>query len=397
MKWLLSLLLVLAAGIGFTLFFRHDPGFISISHQHWALETSLSFFIISLVMALLTIYLILKLLLWLQQLPSRVHARHWERRQQKSHQMLQDGMLALWREQWQTAESLLAKSAFHSLFPALHHLGAAYASLHLPPTPENQVRTADHFDLARSKVNIHPEELLLFQAKAQQDINPAAALQSALRAHEIAPTQPEVLRTLLLLYQHNANWKEALLLLPEVKKYNVLSAEEFAQVEIQLEQQRLRHLCEKSAVAGKNYWGQLSKSLRLQPELLIEYTQYLVNEGEAGQAEKLLREALEVQWHSQFIHAYGQLRTIKPIEQIQYAEKWLKTRFNDVDLLLALGRLSMREKLWDKAEQYLKAALNQIPANQPVNPAIYQMLGDVFGQQGEWMQACEYYRQALGN
>lgn len=397
MKWFFTLLLVIAAGIGFTLFFRQDSGFIVVSHGHWTLETSLAFFIISLTAALLTIYLALKLLLWFGHLPYQVHARHWARRQRKSHQMLQEGMLALWREQWQVAESLLVKSAFHSAMPVLHHLGAAFATLHLPPTPENQVRVADYFDQARPESAIRSEELLLFQAHAQKQINPAAALQSALRAYEVAPTQPEILHTLLRLYQQNGQWKEALLLLPEVKKYNALSAEEFAQIEIQLEQQRLRQLCEKSAVAGKNYWAQLSKSLRLQPELVIEYTQYLVSEGAAGQAEILLRETLEQQWHSELINAYGQLRTIKPSEQIHHAEKWLKTRFNDVDLLLALGRLSMREKLWDKAEQYLKAALNQMPANQSVNPAIYQMLGETFAQQGEWMTACEYYRQAVGN
>ncbi len=397
MKWLFSLLLVIAAGIGFTLFFRQDSGFIVISHGNWTLETSLSFFIISLTSAILAIYLSLQLLLWFGQLPYRIHARRWAKRQRKSHQMLQEGMLALWREQWQTAESMLAKSAFHSVIPALHHLGAAFATLHLPPTPENQVRVADYLDQARPESSIRPEELLLFQAHAQKQVNPAAALQSALRAHEVAPTQPEVLRTLLRFYQQNAQWKEALLLLPEVKKYNALPVEEFAHIEVQLEQQRLRQLCEKSAAAGKNYWAQLSKSLRLQPELVIEYAQYLVNEGAAGQAEVLLRETLEQQWHSQLINAYGQLRTIKPSEQISHAEKWLKTRFNDVDLLLALGRLAMREKVWDKAEHYLKAALNQMPANQPVDPIIYQTLGDAFSQQGEWMTACEYYRQALGN
>jgi len=105
---------------------------------------------------------------------------------------------------------------------------------------------------------------------------------------------------------------------------------------------------------------------------------------------------LEQQWNSQLINTYGQLRTIKPITQIHHAEQWLKSHFNDVDLLLALGRLCIREKMWDKAEQYLKSALHQSPANQPVNPVIYQTLGDVLSQQGDAIAACEYYRQALG-
>jgi HemY protein len=396
MKWLLHLFLVVAAGVGFTLFFRDDPGFIVVSRGNWTLETSLALFILGLAIAILAIYLFFNFLGWLGHFPSRVRARHGARRQQKSHQMLQEGMLALWREQWQTAEQLLAKSAFHSAIPALHYLGAAFATLHLPDTKETQVRTADYFDQAREEMTLGEELVFLLQAKVQQRIHLPAALNSATRAYAIAPQHPEIIQLLITLYQQCADWKNVLLLLPEARKYKLLSPEQLDNLEIQAQTGLLQQILQKNAAEGASYWARLSKSLHSQPELIVVYAQHLANEGEAGRAEILLREALEQQWNSQLINTYGQLRTIKPITQIHHAEQWLKSHFNDVDLLLALGRLCIREKMWDKAEQYLKSALHQSPANQPVNPVIYQTLGDVLSQQGDAIAACEYYRQALG-
>ena len=395
MKWLFSLLFVIAIAVGFTWFSREDPGFIVISRGNWTVETSLSLFILGLAITILATYLLLNFLIWLWHFPGKVQARHLARRQQKSHQMLHEGMLALWREQWQTAEQILAKSAFHSAIPALHYLGAAFATLRLPATEETQVRTADYFDQARGTMTLNDEMLFLLQAKSQQRVNVVAALKSATHAYAIAPHHPEILQTLLSLYQQLSDWKNVLSLLPEAKKLNVLSQEQLDILEVQAQTELLQQILHKNAAEGVTYWSHLSKSLRGQPELVIVYAQHLANEGEASRAEILLRETLEQQWDAKLVNAYGQLRTIKPIEQIHSAEKWLKSHFNDADLLLALGRLCIREKAWDKAEQYLKSALNQTPANQSVNPAIYQTLGDVLSQQGETATACEYYRQAL--
>ncbi|MEZ5671693.1 MAG: heme biosynthesis HemY N-terminal domain-containing protein [Thiotrichaceae bacterium] len=395
MKWLLSLLLAVAAGIGFTLFSREDPGFIVISRGHWTLETSLSLFILGLGISILLVYLSLNFLAWLWHLPQNLRSRHIVRQQQKARKMLLEGMLALWREQWQIAEQQLLKSASYSPIPALHYLAAAYATLRLPATPETQVRMADYFDHARGETALSDETLFLLQAKVQQSVNPRAALKNTLTAHALAPHQPEILQLLLTLYQQLAEWKNVLELLPEVRKYNVLSDEQATNLEIHAHAELLRQMLQQQANTAVSYWSQLPKSLRLQPELLLVYTQYLVDEGDAGRAEVLLREALQHQWDDKLINTYGQLRTINPIEQIRQAETWLKTRFNDVNLLLALARLCIREKDWGKAEFYLKSALNQTPANQPVNPIIYQTLGEIAYQRGDASAACEYYRQTL--
>jgi len=40
------------------------------------------------------------------------------------------------------------------------------------------------------------------------------------------------------------------------------------------------------------------------------------------------------------------------------AEGWLQERPNNPELLLALGRLSLRNQLWGKAREYFEASIN---------------------------------------
>jgi HemY protein len=46
-----------------------------------------------------------------------------------------------------------------------------------------------------------------------------------------------------------------------------------------------------------------------------------------------------------------------PDEQLLAAEQWLKDRPNNAELLLALGRLSLRNELWGKAREYFETSL----------------------------------------
>ena len=46
-----------------------------------------------------------------------------------------------------------------------------------------------------------------------------------------------------------------------------------------------------------------------------------------------------------------------PGEQLLISEQWLKHRTNNPELLLALGRLSLRNELWGKAREYFETSL----------------------------------------
>lgn len=59
-------------------------------------------------------------------------------------------------------------------------------------------------------------------------------------------------------------------------------------------------------------------------------------------------------------------------------------------LLLALGRLSLRNRLWGKARSYLEASIGASPRS-----AAYGELGRLLEQLGEQEAAREHYRKGL--
>ena len=62
-------------------------------------------------------------------------------------------------------------------------------------------------------------------------------------------------------------------------------------------------------------------------------------------------------WSDELINLYGRLEGHQPDEQLIIAEQWLKDRPNNPELLLALGRLSLRNELWGKAREYFETSL----------------------------------------
>ncbi len=90
------------------------------------------------------------------------------------------------------------------------------------------------------------------------------------------------------------------------------------------------------------------------------------------------------------VYLYGELETTNTSQQLSYAESWLKRHEQDPILLQTLGHLSMRNRLWSKAQQYLEESVRLTPS-----PQTYQLLGDLSKQKGEPAQANDYYRRGL--
>ena len=90
----------------------------------------------------------------------------------------------------------------------------------------------------------------------------------------------------------------------------------------------------------------------------VGHAELLAAAGDEAQAETLLRKVLRNHWSDELIHLYGRICGTKPDEQLLVAERWLQDRPNNPDLLLALGRLSLRNELWGKAREYFETSLH---------------------------------------
>ena len=87
------------------------------------------------------------------------------------------------------------------------------------------------------------------------------------------------------------------------------------------------------------------------------YVDGLARLGAQGKAEEVLYAAIKRQYDDRLVERYGRVLGRDPARQLAHAEGWLKDHPQNPVLLLALGRLSLRNELWGKARDYFEASL----------------------------------------
>jgi HemY protein len=193
------------------------------------------------------------------------------------------------------------------------------------------------------------------------------ALATLVRLRKQAPHHPFVLKLLKNTYVRLEDWRELSRLLPEIRKRNLMESEEQGDLERLVWQNLLqraaeecrRHSGEPSASLEPltKLWDELPGFLRRDEHTIREYARLLADLGDEAQAETLLRKVLRNHWGDELVNLYGRVKGLKPDEQLLVAEQWLKDRPNNAELLLALGRLSLRNELWGKAREYFETSL----------------------------------------
>ncbi len=387
-RWFFTLLLILSATAAFFWFFLDDPGFIVIGRGAWTVETSLSAFVIALVLGGFGVYSVFRLLLNLLRLPLLFFRGNSVHQQEKAHDFLVHGLLALILGQWQKAEKVLLKNISLGELSALHYLGAAYAASEL----KDSSRVGNYLDKARD--NLSKQDVVaitLFDAKLEwQHDNYSAALEKAQAAYSLAPKHCEVLLLLVRLYVQLTDWQALLKLLPEVRKHKVLPVDEILDLDDRANIAVIQESLRNDPVKANKIWSQIPKATRLRPVLVKVYVEHLMAAGDAMTAEPLLREALKYQWDADLLTLYGALETANTSQQISSAEGWLKYHDKDAVLLRTLGHLCLRNRLWGKARQYLEESVK-------VEPSVktFQVLGDLSVQTGDLAEANGYYQRGL--
>jgi HemY protein len=97
---------------------------------------------------------------------------------------------------------------------------------------------------------------------------------------------------------------------------------------------------------------------------------------QSSKAEQLVLKSLDKQWNDGLIEVYGRFQAKDANAQLARVEKWLDDFGHNENLLLALGRIAMRARLWGKAQGYLEASIGA-----EATPAACLALAELFEQQ----------------
>lgn len=338
---------------------RHS-GYVLIAYDSFRYESTLWATLALLVAVVLVVWL-LRVLLGLVFVSTGV-VNPWSRhnRSRRTRLAIEQGQLDLAEGRWASAQRHLHRAAEAERQPLLYYLGAARAANELG-------RTEDSDNLLERALERQPQaELAIALTHAQLQVDRGdtdAALVTLQAMHERHPHNAQVLRQLQRLYQQRGDWSALIRLMPELRKDKVLSAKELTQLERRAwgENLCLAVQREEDGQAGRQSleraWQQLTNAQRQEPQLVLAYAEQLRQLGAEGAAEEVLRTALKREYESHLARLYGLVRGSDPARQLQTAEGWLKTHGDDPSLLLTLGRLSLQNRLWGKARDYLEGSL----------------------------------------
>lgn len=389
-KIFLLILVALLLGVGVIAIIETDPGYVLIAYGDYTVETSVWVGLVLLLFITLVIYWLIRLLHRILGSQNSLNSWLGGRRARVASRQTTRGLISYIEGNWSRARRQLLRGAGNSEAPMINYLMAARSS-HYLNEPEKMREYLGAAEDAESQASIAVEltqaELKLESGQYEQ------ACATLVRARRNAGRHPHVLDLLHRAYYGLKDWEELIKLLPELRKYEVLATDKLDALERDVHLKLLAASSgpgEDNAEKLRQVWKSMPAALRQDATVLHDYVELLVNGGHYAAAEKVILRVLKQGWDPTLVREYGLIEAEDSAQQLTQAERWLPDHPDDPQLLLCLGRLSAREKLWGKARDYFENCYRQ-----GHNPEICAELGRLLLALGEPRVAAAYYREGL--
>ncbi len=359
MRFALWSLVLAAVAVGIALFARHSTGYVVIVSAPWRVELSLNLLIFLVAGGYLAFYFLARMVATLAAIPARVSAYRAERERTRDRKALDEALIAFFQGRYASAEKSAAAALTGEQTKAVAAIIAARSAHELgrfnereqfleqargPAPGVDQARLTTLADLLVSQGR-HEEALAVLKDLSARDARNLRLLRLKLQAEQAVRDWDAVLETVAALVRLGG-------LTPDEARAARRAA-------------HLGNLQRKSgdAAALAAYWKPLPQEMRLDPAVAAVGARYHLALGAAEQAEAIVEQALAREWSPALVALYGETGGADARDQIERAEKWLRSHARDPALLLALGKLCMRQGLWGKAQSYIEASLALEPTH----------------------------------
>lgn len=381
-------ILILVVSVWLGLKIADSPGYVLVSYQHWAVETSLWIAMAAVLLSFFALYFFVRFFSGLLSLQSAITRWNQKRRRRKAQRMTQRGLKELAEGQWKRAEKDLVKGAQHSGAPLVNYLAAANAA-----QGEGNLDARDAYlqkallssENAQVAVGITQAQLQFENEQLEQSL---ATLE---HLNKIVPNNKHVMNLLQRVYVRLEDWDSVRTILPMLRKYKVLPQNELLGLETKANRALLRlSLSRASSDELHTIWRHLPRHVQADPDVLVMYSDALIKHNLHKEAEKLLHHAVNDHWHPALIRQYAKVHSPKPAKQMAVAEAWLQRYPDDPNLLMTLGQLCLHNKLWGKAQHFFETALAKETSVETLKD-----LGQVYEQLGYQDKAINCFKKGL--
>lgn len=379
-------LIALLVGVGLVAVIETDPGYVLVAYGNYTLESSLWIGLLLLLLLVLLVFLLLRLLYRI--IGGRRSLFSWldARKVRNSQRLSTRGLISFTEGNWLTARRQLVRGAQFNDAPLINYLLAARASAHL-----QDVEKVDEYLRAASDAEPGADvavKIALAEVKLQAGQYDQAVAALDHPTHNFG-RHPHALDLLRQAYLGQQDWDKLFELLPQLQKHKVLGSEALQALEREVHTKRLE-CADASPEQLRAYWQKVPKPLQRDATLVEAYARSLVRLGDHDAAEDALLRALKNDWQPALVRQLGYVQSSDVQRQLARAENLLATHPDDVQLLLSLGRLSARAKLWGKARDYFESSYRLDNSAE-----VCAELGRLLTCLGEPAVAAAYFREGL--
>jgi HemY protein len=387
-RYFLFILLILGILAGLVFLILQSTGVTSVAFNIWSIEMNTAVFLLALMASFIVFYIVLRLLIYIFSIRSRLRRMNSKRLRNKANKELVQGLLLFAEGHWQKAEKHLLKNATYNETPVTNYLAAARAA-HLQEAYERRDELLKQAIELDDKADIVGS---VSQAEMQMDSQQVAQAQATLlRLYDLSPNHPYITKLLAKVYYKQKNWAALFDLMPILLKQKALKESDIQK----LKTAAIKGLFNQYAKAHKvdeiqNSWKKLPNNVRKHADAVLLYAESLHSAGAGQLASQILVTKINDSWDERLVELYGKLPHTDPVAEGDKAKKWLIDHAENPVLLLTLARLNAQKKLWGKAKSFYENSLNMKP-----NTSAYLELAQLLQQIGEIDNANTCYRIGL--
>lgn len=355
MKLIVWLIALFTAAVAVTLAAKNITGQASLVMPPYQLELPLDQFIIVVIVAFIVFYLLVRFILGVFGFSKR-------HRHKKTDEMLLSGLKAYFEGDFVKAQKNTATALKLANSETIKTISAVIAARSAHKLDQDTARD-QYLNDALNQAPSEKSLCLATKAKFQlDDGHYQDALKTLQLLYSEGGLQPTaVLQLELEAQQQGGNW-DAVLELTEVlakrqsaNKTHIKQLRHDAQIEnIRSKATDLQSL--------NQYWLHISPMEKMDSKLCAAAVRAYSSLGDCAAANRIIEQNVPVTWDSNLIELYAECLGSHVNRQIECAEVWLKSRPNNAQLLLTLGKLCTHCELWGKAQNYLEASLSVEPS-----------------------------------
>ncbi|PKO87355.1 MAG: heme biosynthesis protein HemY [Betaproteobacteria bacterium HGW-Betaproteobacteria-10] len=356
MKGLFWGVVIFAAAVAVALGAQLNDGYVLFVLPSYRAEITLNLFVLALLVLFCLLYGALRVFSLTFSMPQRAREFRQRRQRDQAAAVFQDAVRLLFEGRF--GQALKKATAAHAAgtAPGLSALIAARAAQRMRESEKQQGWMAH---AKRDDPRTEAATLMLEAEMMNEARNFDAALLALDRLQAKQGRHIAALRLELRARQGAGDWDGVLKLARQLVKRDALPVAVVREICTQA------HLANIARLSGDS--AQLIAYLRAMPDIecgnrvALAAAKALAAVGAESEAQKLIEAVLDASdnetWAPALVSIYGRLAGGDLKARIAKAEAWLRRHPEDARILIALGRMCFRKKLWGKAQTYLEASL----------------------------------------